>query len=103
MEYKIFIDSLGELYCNDTCDVTGMTECQMKPDGTPYIAYNLDGTPDLAAQDAAEVEFEIMVKKKYLESTDWYFIRQLEEGIAIPEDIATARAEAKAYIRDNES
>lgn len=34
----------------------------------------------------------------YLASTDWYATRMFETGRAIPEDILTARAEARAAI-----
>lgn len=35
---------------------------------------------------------------KYLADTDWYVIRYLETGVAIPADITTARAAARASI-----
>jgi len=34
----------------------------------------------------------------YLASTDWYVIRQVETGIAIPADITMKRTEARASI-----
>jgi len=34
----------------------------------------------------------------YLAETDWYVIRNQETGVAIPQDILTARAEARAAI-----
>ena len=34
----------------------------------------------------------------YLASTDWYVTRQAETGVAIPQDILTARAEARVAI-----
>ena len=36
-----------------------------------------------------------LVAKKYLADTDWYVTRYAETGTAIPEDIATARAQAR--------
>jgi hypothetical protein len=33
--------------------------------------------------------------KKYLLETDWYIIRQLETGIAIPEEIRVKRTQAR--------
>ena len=35
---------------------------------------------------------------KYLADTDWYVIRYLETGVAIPADITTARAAARSNI-----
>ena len=34
----------------------------------------------------------------YLASTDWYTTRSVDEGIPVPTDIATKRAEARAAI-----
>ena len=35
---------------------------------------------------------------EYLKSTDWYITRQAESGVAVPLDVTTARAEARASI-----
>jgi hypothetical protein len=35
----------------------------------------------------------------YLASTDWYVIREQETGVVTPEDIKTARAEARERIK----
>ena len=34
----------------------------------------------------------------YLNSTDWYYIRKLETGAAIPDDIITKRTEARLVL-----
>ena len=34
----------------------------------------------------------------YLTSTDWYAVRMAETGVAIPEDVVTARASAREEI-----
>jgi hypothetical protein len=36
--------------------------------------------------------------RAYLASTDWYVVRFAETGVAIPDDIATARQEARDAI-----
>lgn len=36
--------------------------------------------------------------KAYLSLTDWYVIRQLETGAAIPDEILSARAESRAKV-----
>ena len=36
--------------------------------------------------------------RTYLASTDWYVIRWQENGTPIPEDISTARTEARANV-----
>ena len=38
------------------------------------------------------------VARQYLYQTDWYVIRQTETGEAIPADVLTKRAEARASI-----
>ena len=38
--------------------------------------------------------------REYLDSTDWYVIRQLSRGVAIPDDISTKRAKAISAIID---
>jgi len=38
--------------------------------------------------------------RKYLADTDWYVVRKTETGEAIPEDITTARQEARNRIQD---
>jgi hypothetical protein len=50
---------------------------------------------EIAANAQAEVN---STARRYLTSTDWYGQRSYETGIPIPEDIATARAEARSSI-----
>ena len=38
--------------------------------------------------------------RKYLADTDWYVVRKTETGEAIPDDITTARQEARDRIQD---
>ena len=35
---------------------------------------------------------------EYLKSTDWYVTRNAETGVAVPDDVTTARAEAREAI-----
>ena len=39
-----------------------------------------------------------VILRAYLRDTDWYVIRQIETGEAVPEEITTKRAEARANI-----
>lgn len=43
---------------------------------------------------------EIATMEQYLASTDWYAVRFAETGVAIPADVATKRAEARARISE---
>lgn len=51
---------------------------------------------DITAQVAQQATNEASLK--YLAETDWYVIRNQEVGTAIPEEILTARAAARAAI-----
>jgi len=50
---------------------------------------------EIAANAQAVINSESLA---YLASTDWYVTRQAETGADIPQDILTARAEARASI-----
>ena len=60
--------------------------------GRPFLA---DPIPPSAEQIQAQINTEA---RTYLASTDWYVIRWQENGTPIPEDIATARTEARANV-----
>lgn len=50
-------------------------------------------------QTAEQMQAQINTEARtYLTSTDWYVIRWQENGTPIPEDIATARTEARANV-----
>ena len=50
---------------------------------------------EIAANAQAEVN---ATSAAYLASTDWYVTRNTETGVAIPDNITAARAEARAAI-----
>ena len=50
---------------------------------------------EITANAQAETNSESL---EYLKSTDWYITRQAESGVAVPLDVTTARAEARASI-----
>jgi len=50
---------------------------------------------EIAANAQAETNSESL---EYLKSTDWYITRQAESGVAVPDDVTTARAEAREAI-----
>lgn len=37
----------------------------------------------------------------FLDSTDWYYIRNIETGAAIPDDIVTKRNEARLFLNQD--
>ena len=48
---------------------------------------------------AANTQIELNeTSRAYLDSTDWYITRHAETAVAVPEEITTARAEARAAI-----
>jgi hypothetical protein len=38
--------------------------------------------------------------REYLQSTDWYFVRQLDTNEAVPVEIVTNRTNARQFIRE---
>lgn len=60
--------------------------------------YVVDRTPPTITEEDIEADRQRNIRntaKKYLADTDWYVTRYAETGTAIPEDIATARAQAR--------
>ena len=51
---------------------------------------------------AETLEYDLAIATKFLTDTDWYFVRQIEEAIAIPELILTQRMDYKTFIRAND-
>lgn len=54
--------------------------------------------PPQLAEDQIQAQ-ENATALAYLASTDWYVVRKLETGVAIPADIATARQAARDAIK----
>ena len=51
------------------------------------------------AEIAANAQAELnATSQAYLASTDWYITRHAETGVAVPDDVTTARAEAREAI-----
>ena len=50
---------------------------------------------EIAANTQAETN---ATNQAYLDDTDWYAVRAFETGVPIPQDITTARADARASI-----
>jgi len=60
--------------------------------------YVVDRTPPIITEEDIAADRQRNIRntaKKYLADTDWYVTRYAETGTAIPEDIATARAQAR--------
>lgn len=45
-----------------------------------------------------QVEADMSAAKHYLGTTDWYVIRQVETGAAVPVEVAKQRAEARSVL-----
>lgn len=73
-----------------------MTRPYWKP-GTTYTI--VDSTPKI---DPVMVEKEKVVSDAeiYLASTDWMIIRQLDNGTMCPEDVKSAREQARKVIKN---
>ena len=60
---------------------------------------NIKTAEQLATEKAqAEIEAANAQARDYLAKTDWYVIRQQEQGTLIPDDILTARQVARDSI-----
>lgn len=64
-------------------------------DRAPYLEYNRKSDEQIAAIERATTNAQA---EQYLASTDWYVIRHMDDGIPVPEEIRTARANARASI-----
>jgi len=72
-------------------------------DYVKVVAWIAEGnTPDAQYTDAeiaANAQAELnATSQAYLASTDWYITRHAETGVAVPADVTTARAAARAAI-----
>jgi hypothetical protein len=65
-----------------------------------WIAEGNTPTPEFTdAEIAANTQTELNVTSQaYLASTDWYITRHAETAVAVPDEITTARAAARAAI-----
>ena len=57
-------------------------------------------TADIKAAEAAQAEQEAIntAARAYLESTDWYLVRELETGVPTPQEIRDARQQARLEV-----
>ena len=62
-----------------------------------YITAWEANAPEAVAEPTAQ-EVTNGESMAYLGSTDWYVIRNAETGVAVPDDVTTARAEAREAI-----
>ncbi|ROM30182.1 hypothetical protein BK645_14795 [Pseudomonas protegens] len=59
---------------------------------------DLSKIKSIPTQESIKKEQKTREALKYLSDTDWYVMRLVEIGKAIPEDIAAKRAEARTTI-----
>lgn len=64
-------------------------------DHAPYLEYNRKSDEQIAALERATTN---ALAEQYLSSTDWYVIRSMDDGTPVPDEIRTARANARASI-----
>ena len=63
--------------------------------GASYDGSTFTNVQPTAEQLQAETN---ATSQAYLDSTDWYITRHAETGVAVPADVTTARAAARAAI-----
>jgi hypothetical protein len=68
-----------------------------------YIKMDGDtAIPDDEKNTADRIKSDVIVYKKYLSNTDWYYARKLETGDEVPADVIAKRIEAREFIRNND-
>lgn len=88
----------GVLRLADGMSIPATEDC---PDYRTYLAWLAAGNVPLpmAAECAAlQASLDDTKHRNFLRQTDWYVIRSLETGVAIPPAVAAARASARACI-----
>ncbi len=60
-----------------------------------YIKLITPSDEELAQMEQGRINSEA---RAYLESTDWYVVRETETGVAVPDEIKQLRAEARTKI-----
>jgi hypothetical protein len=85
---------------NDTMSVPNDPANRDCADVLAWIAEGNTPAPEFTDAEIAANAQELTnaTSRAYLASTDWYATRKYETGVAIPADIDTARAEARAAI-----
>ena len=107
-EYEQFMASLrGSLFniykdndkwfadeSNDVIERFGLTRADFDPIEQPVLPVN-ETAEEIAANAQAAINQE---SRSYLTSTDWYAIRESETGVAVPDDVIQARADAREAV-----
>lgn len=76
-------------------DYSEDTYFRMEVDEAPYVVYEKKSDEMIAKQAQIKINAE---SRAYLLATDWYTLRQVETGEAVPEDILTARQAARDAV-----
>ena len=76
-------------------DTTIDNDAVMALIGSDFVAHVPPTQSEIDIEEQHSLNF---INSDYLTETDWYVIRNQETGIDIPQDILTARAEARASI-----
>ena len=88
---KHYVDINNQIFAFDD-NQSHLITTDMREISNQELAELLAPTPEqLAEQAKAEAH-------SYLNSTDWYVIRQTETGVAAPEDVLTKRAECRELL-----
>ena len=69
-----------------------------------YTAFEVGSEPDDLKQALlADVkkQTDLKIAYKYLNATDWYYIRKLERNVDVPVEVIAKRSESVKFIQDN--
>ena len=102
-----------EEWINETRVVSEAVEATYDEDGielTPYVSEVTELVRPYVAKEVTDVEIdellstigyvskEVVDALKYLADTDWYYIRYVDNGTAIPQEVMDKRAEARLIV-----
>lgn len=88
------LDNDGNVVTPAQLAVPAVTETQYH-----FLAEYTITQMDISAQVAQQAA--VSEALAYLQSTDWYVVRQLDNGVAMPSDVKTKREQARLVINPN--
>ncbi len=89
---KYYVNAENQLFAFDDNQVLDGLSKGFTPITSEQLAELLTPTSEQLAEQAKKEALY------YLNSTDWYVIRQTETGVAIPQDVLAKRAECRVLL-----
>lgn len=84
-------EKLAAIESRDVPDIDGSVKAEYKL-AAEYVVVEENMDAEVAAEKASREA------REYLNATDWYVIRQMDIGVAIPEDVQKKRQECREVL-----